>query len=275
MGGEPIPKRITALLSRPEDPKRPCGISPAFAGLSPTRRYVIHLVLTSSPLYSPPEGNFRARLACLIHAASVRSEPGSNSPKVKLSRCVCLLALNLNGSEIISSRVPRVKTTELIFECLNSLSLSGRPRKVLYSKCAPFYECDSYETQMNRLRFIAFLGYVAFSNNCFPYSAFKEQSSGPTRQLPLTPQPTPPSQNFVKPRNQPPRTQHLRVLRSTTLRAPSRTPRANRFTLGARSNYQPRKRLFSPSKTFLQAPPEPIKRLCEGGLTTGWTRAYS
>ena len=38
--------------------------------------YVGYVLLTLSPLYSP-EG-FRARLACLIHTASVRSEPGSN-----------------------------------------------------------------------------------------------------------------------------------------------------------------------------------------------------
>ena len=38
------------------------------------------MLLTRSPLYSLPEGNFPARLACVRHAASVRSEPGSNSP---------------------------------------------------------------------------------------------------------------------------------------------------------------------------------------------------
>ena len=36
------------------------------------------MLLTRSPLYSYPEGHFRARLACLIHTANVRSEPGSN-----------------------------------------------------------------------------------------------------------------------------------------------------------------------------------------------------
>ena len=36
------------------------------------------MLLTLSPLYSSPEGDFRARLACLIHTANVRSEPGSN-----------------------------------------------------------------------------------------------------------------------------------------------------------------------------------------------------
>jgi hypothetical protein len=37
------------------------------------------VLLTRAPLYSSPEGNFRVRLACLRHAASVDSEPGSNS----------------------------------------------------------------------------------------------------------------------------------------------------------------------------------------------------
>ena len=37
------------------------------------------MLLTRAPLYSSPEGDFRVRLACLRHAASVDSEPGSNS----------------------------------------------------------------------------------------------------------------------------------------------------------------------------------------------------
>ena len=56
------------------------GISTAFAELSRIRRQIIHVLLTLAPLYSSPEGNFLVRLACVKHAASVRSEPGSNSP---------------------------------------------------------------------------------------------------------------------------------------------------------------------------------------------------
>ena len=48
--------------------------------LSPTRRQVSYALLTRSPLYSRYCYLFRVRLACLIHAANVRSEPGSNSP---------------------------------------------------------------------------------------------------------------------------------------------------------------------------------------------------
>ena len=58
---------------------RICGISVTFATLSPTERYVpIHY----SPVrHSPPGASTRAavRLACVRHAASVQSEPGSNS----------------------------------------------------------------------------------------------------------------------------------------------------------------------------------------------------
>ena len=37
------------------------------------------MLLTRSPLYSSPCGDFLVRLACVRHAASVDSEPGSNS----------------------------------------------------------------------------------------------------------------------------------------------------------------------------------------------------
>jgi hypothetical protein len=56
------------------------GISSAFAKLSPSQGQIVHVLLTRSPLYSRTEVLFLARLACVKHAASVRSEPGSNSP---------------------------------------------------------------------------------------------------------------------------------------------------------------------------------------------------
>ena len=72
---------IAALIGRPCDLPMLCGIRPPFESLSPTEGQVSHVLLTRLPLYSFPEGNFLARLACMRHAASVRSEPGSNSPK--------------------------------------------------------------------------------------------------------------------------------------------------------------------------------------------------
>src|SRR5690348_16907726 len=55
------------------------GIRPSFPGLSQSLRQVTHVLLTRSPLVYPRKG-LTVRLACVKHAASVRPEPGSNSP---------------------------------------------------------------------------------------------------------------------------------------------------------------------------------------------------
>ena len=72
-------KRL-ALIPWSEDLGMSCGISPPFEGLSPTSGQVTHVLLTRLPRYRRTEARFRVRLACVRHAASVRSEPGSNSP---------------------------------------------------------------------------------------------------------------------------------------------------------------------------------------------------
>ena len=87
--GEPLPHQlanppsatpIARGLAIPRfHPKIVCGINPAFAGLSPTTG---HVPMYYSPVrHSPPGASTRAavRLACVRHAASVQSEPGSNS----------------------------------------------------------------------------------------------------------------------------------------------------------------------------------------------------
>ncbi len=56
-----------------------CGISPGFPRLFPARGQVSHVLLTRAPLYSRGCPRFLVRLACVRHAASVDSEPGSNS----------------------------------------------------------------------------------------------------------------------------------------------------------------------------------------------------
>ena len=56
-----------------------CGISPAFAGLFPIRGQIAHVLRTRAPCAHPYCYRLRTRLACVKHAASVRSEPGSNS----------------------------------------------------------------------------------------------------------------------------------------------------------------------------------------------------
>src|SRR6201988_5419673 len=55
------------------------GIRPSFPSLSRSAGQITHVLLTRSPLEYPRRG-LSVRLACVKHAASVRPEPGSNSP---------------------------------------------------------------------------------------------------------------------------------------------------------------------------------------------------
>jgi hypothetical protein len=80
IGRGPIPKRLAPLDAPAEARASTSGISPGFPGLSQSSGQVTHVLLRRPPLKVPPEGDTPARLACLRHAASVRPEPGSNSP---------------------------------------------------------------------------------------------------------------------------------------------------------------------------------------------------
>ena len=82
--GRPLPYQ---LANQPRPPPKAdcsfdlailCGISPGFPGLSPTQGQV---VTCYSPDRHCTQGllPFLVRLACVRHAASVDSEPGSNS----------------------------------------------------------------------------------------------------------------------------------------------------------------------------------------------------
>ena len=66
-----------------------CGISTGFPVLFPTSGQITHVLLTRAPLYSGSCPPFLARLACVRHAASVDSEPGSNSQD-NLMRLICI-----------------------------------------------------------------------------------------------------------------------------------------------------------------------------------------
>ena len=58
------------------------GISSPFGLLSPSQRQVVYALLTRLPLdFQKQAFNRLVRLACVKHAASVRPEPGSNSPR--------------------------------------------------------------------------------------------------------------------------------------------------------------------------------------------------
>src|SRR6201996_9070549 len=55
------------------------GIRPSFPSLSRSAGQITHVLLTRSPL-EHLRRDLSVRLACVKHAASVRPEPGSNSP---------------------------------------------------------------------------------------------------------------------------------------------------------------------------------------------------
>ncbi len=72
-----ISKRIATLTTEPCGSVALCGIRRPFERLFPIPRQISHVLRTRSPLtllLMP------VRLACIKHAASVRPEPGSNSP---------------------------------------------------------------------------------------------------------------------------------------------------------------------------------------------------
>ncbi len=80
------------------------GISTSFLELSRTSGQVPHVLLTRSPLGRPQCCHWLdpARLACIRHAASVRPEPGSNSPSRSLRR-----ATEVVRRSIVESRCRR------------------------------------------------------------------------------------------------------------------------------------------------------------------------
>src|SRR5699024_10767800 len=75
---------------------------------------VAHVLLTRSPLVYPRRG-LTVRLACVKHAASVRPEPGSNSP-LKNYRIDCEqpVSVNIGLPDRSSSRINHSKESELV-----------------------------------------------------------------------------------------------------------------------------------------------------------------
>ena len=80
-----------SLVSAPCDTDTLCGISTSFPVLFPTERQVAHALLTRPPLNLKNASRrinsiSSVRLECVMHAASVYPEPGSNSLKNGISK---------------------------------------------------------------------------------------------------------------------------------------------------------------------------------------------
>ncbi len=114
----------------PCDPVVLSGISIPFEMLSRFRGQITHVLLTRSPLYSPPEGSFLARLACVRHAASVRSEPGSNSP-VDTASLLARTDLNFGPSGYCSKEPVGLRCT--LFRCQRAIDRQETLRSSLPS----------------------------------------------------------------------------------------------------------------------------------------------
>ena len=82
------------------------GISSCFQLLFQSQGQVAHVLLTRSPLVYPRRG-LTVRLACVKHAASVRPEPGSNSPLKSIRSDAALRAsVCVSTSSIADSKDP-------------------------------------------------------------------------------------------------------------------------------------------------------------------------
>ena len=123
-----------------------CGISPPFGRLFHVQGQVSHVLLTRSPLYSRDCSRFLVRLACVRHAASVDSEPGSNS---RLKPVV-----SLTGSQ---GRLPspRSKSAEMDLTCEIVSSKSDR----VVSRLARSTDCQRPKPLRARRRVLSIPGH--------------------------------------------------------------------------------------------------------------------
>ena len=116
------------------------GIRPSFPGLSQSAGQITHVLLTRSPLEHPRKG-LSVRLACVKHAASVRPEPGSNSPnknpppkgRAEINQRNLTTNKNwhknhhpLNGNQRTAKKQQQTKTTKHTIEFSNNTP--ARPR---------------------------------------------------------------------------------------------------------------------------------------------------
>ena len=134
-GPQAHPPALPQELSRPCIRRAvSCGIITCFHVLFPTGGQITHVLLTRPPLPTTRGWPF-VRLACLRRAASVRSEPGSNSPSWSPApKCrqlfirFCLsskneLGLFISLLPLFSSRIDRSFLAPISFPSFPSLVL--------------------------------------------------------------------------------------------------------------------------------------------------------
>jgi hypothetical protein len=100
------------------------SLSPPFGGLSQGSGQITYVLRTRAPLYSETEVPFLVRLACVKYAASVRSEPGSNSPyKSSATSRLCMHNLALHPRALTSQvRISITIVKELVMKVKDSVA---------------------------------------------------------------------------------------------------------------------------------------------------------
>ncbi len=133
--GEPLPHQLAnRARAYPEAAEAfglssTCGISFAFTKLFPTSGQVPRYYYPGR--HSTPR-RFRVRLACLIHAASVHSEPGSNSPLEILYYMSWLIGLE-------ASQPVQVRKYGCLSSCIELIRFSAR-RGHTMNNCVPQFD---------------------------------------------------------------------------------------------------------------------------------------
>ena len=105
-------------------PSRVSGISIRFRMLSQSYRQVTHVLLTRPPL-TLSRRTRSARLACIRHAASVRPEPGSNSPNWCLKCSLLFIAFSLIPKDLRGSYYSLFSFQRTIFSFVSAVCLIG------------------------------------------------------------------------------------------------------------------------------------------------------
>ena len=157
MRRRPIRKRCRSIFhDSPRRVRRLSGISRRFRQLSRSYGQVAYVLLTRPPL-TLSRRTRSARLACIRHAASVRPEPGSNSPL----RVVQLRSLQASLKHLFVGLTPAKRI------CCAHVQFS-RSKLVLLSVACP---SRSRGRKTNVTYFASRLQLLFFSN-CFSF--FKE-----------------------------------------------------------------------------------------------------
>jgi hypothetical protein len=131
------------------------GISTGFPVLSQSSGQVAHVLLTRSPL-SRPRCCHRmdfARLACVKHAASVRPEPGSNSPSRSRANREVDQKSESRCCEVTEPRAPTgterlcvFEKTRCPFSAFNFAITNDRPHWRFLAVSVPFSRCAGQES---------------------------------------------------------------------------------------------------------------------------------